>query len=172
MLLLAFVAMLSACSTEVEMESAVTAPRMVDISVAIDTEADDDETRITINGNRTTWEVGDNMTLYLVANFYTTATTTLTITSANDISEDGKHATFRGSVPEGSYYGVAALYPAIGDTSTTPTLNREDANNVFLSSPIVSYDPNPLVVTSGTEIPISMNHMMHKVDFRLSLSNG
>ena len=172
MLLLAFVAMLSACSTEVEMESAVTAPRMVDISVAVDTEADDDETRITINGNRTTWEVGDNMTLYLVANFYTTATTTLTITSANDISEDGKHATFRGSVPEGSYYGVAALYPATGDTSTTPTLNREDANNVFLSSPIVSYDPNPLVVTSGTEIPISMNHMMHKVDFRLSLANG
>ena len=162
-------AMFTACSNEVE-EITDPTPKMVEIAVVADTEGDEVETRLDVVGNTTHWEVGDKISLYLIANYYSTATATLSITSANDISKDGKRAVFRGSVPEGYYYGISALYPAVDNSTTTPTLDREAANNIFMAS-CKQYD-NALQVTTNSEIPISFSHLMHKVDYHLSLAEG
>ena len=161
-------AMLSSCSNDIE-EVADPSPKMVDIAIVAQTE-EEVETRLDVEGNTTRWEVGDNLSLYLIAGYNNTATATLSITSASDISDDGKRAVFRGSVPEGYYYGVTALYPAVDNSTTTPTLDREAANNIFMAS-FKQYD-NTLQVTANSEIPISFSHLMHKVDYHLSLADG
>ena len=161
-------AMLSSCSNDIE-EVADLSPKMVDIAIVAQTE-EEVETRLDVEGNTTRWKVGDNLSLYLIAGYSNTATATLSITSASDISDDGKRAVFRGSVPEGYYYGVTALYPAVDNSTTTPTLDREAANNIFMAS-YKQYD-NALQVTANSEIPISFSHLMHKVDYHLSLADG
>lgn len=159
-------AILSSCSNEIE-EPSISSPKMVDIAIVADTT---EETRLGVEGNTTHWEVGDTISLYLIASYNNTATATLSITSPSDISEDGKRAVFRGSVPEGSYYRITALYPAINTSTTTPTLDREAADNIFMAS-YRSYDP-ALRVTANSEIPVSFNHLMHKVEYHLSLAEG
>ena len=159
-------AILTSCSNDVE-ESIAPSPKMVEIAIVAQAEED---TRLSVDGNTTKWEVGDNISLYLIASYYSTATATLSITSSEDISADGKRAVFRGSVPEGYYYGVTALYPAMGSSTTTPTLDREADNNIFMAS-YKQYDP-ALRVTANSEIPITFSHLMHKVDYHLSLAEG
>ena len=158
--------MFTACSNDVE-ETTTHAPRMVDVAIVAEAEED---TRLDVVGNTTHWEVGDSISLYLIVNYYTTATATLTIASASDISNDGKRAIFRGSVPEGYYYGITVLYPAMDSSSTTPTLDREAANNIFMVS-CKQYD-NGVQITDNSEIPITFSHLMHKVDYHLSLADG
>jgi hypothetical protein len=134
----------------------------------------DDDSRVAINGNTTTWEVGDRITLALVVNYYSMSFSELEIKSPSDISANGKRAVFRGTVPTGNYYGVTALYPAVENPSNEVVLDRSAANNIFMSSNISSNDNYVLSVKSGekVELPISFGHMMHKMDFNLSLANG
>ena len=142
--------------------------KMVEVTITADTE---EATRLGVEGNKTYWEVGDRITLGLVANFSTTQFATFSINSADDISSDGKRATFRGNVPTGTYYGVAAIYPAPSNPANNITLDREAADNIFMHS-FTSYEYNPLPIGAGTEIPVNFSHLMHKMDLKLSLASG
>ena len=147
---------------------------LANICVIADNIADEELSRVSLNGNTTKWEVGDRITLGLVANYYSMMFANLEITSKSDISADGKRAIFRGSAPVGKYYGVTALYPAVDNATSTVTLDRNDANNIFMSGYKGSND-NPVVeVKAGqdVELPISFSHLMHKMDFNLTLANG
>lgn len=144
------------------------------ICVIAESAEDEGESRVTLNGNTTKWEVGDRITLGLTASYFSVKYTELEILSSSDISADGKRAIFRGSVPTGEYYGVTALYPAIENASDVVTLDRSATNNIFMSGYKGSnYDP-VLTVKAGetVELPISFSHLMHKVDFNLTLANG
>ena len=147
---------------------------MVEVCLVADVEADDEDTRVALNGNTTTWEVGDCITVALVVNYYSTIYAEFSIKSSSDISADGKRARFYGEIPTGEYYAVSALYPAIENPSTSITLNRNAADNIFMTSfKGDNYSP-VLTVKSGKEVelPISFSHLMHKMDFNLSLANG
>ena len=147
---------------------------MVQVCIVADVEADDDDTRVALNGNTTTWEVGDRITVALVVNYYSTIYAEFSIKSSSDISADGKRARFYGEIPTGEYYAVSALYPATENPSTNITLNRNAADNIFMTSfKGNNYSP-VLTVKSGKEVelPISFSHLMHKMDFNLSLANG
>ena len=147
---------------------------LANICVIADNIADEELSRVSLNGNTTKWEVGDRITLGLVANYYSMMFANLEITSKSDISADGKRAIFRGSAPVGKYYGVTAIYPAVDNATSTVTLDRNDANNIFMSGYKGSND-NPVVeVKAGqdVELPISFSHLMHKMDFNLTLANG
>ena len=144
------------------------------IAVIADYINDNAESRVSLNGNTTKWEVGDRITLGLVVSYFSSTYATLEIKSSSDISADGKRAVFRGSAPVGEYYGVTALYPAIDSTSDIITLDRNAANNIYMSGYKGSnYDP-VLTIKSGqdVELPISFSHIMHKMDFNLTLANG
>ena len=148
--------------------SQVEPAKMVDIAIVADTDA---TTRLGVEGNKTYWEVGDRITLGLVSNYYYTSFSTLKIESDEDISSDGKRATFRGTVNAGTYYGVAAIYPALANPSNNVTLDREAVDNIFMYS-FENYERTPITVTSNTQLPISFSHLMHKMDFKLSLASG
>lgn len=140
------------------------------VEIALVADMDEEATRLAIDGNTTRWEVGDRITVGLVATYYSTLFSTFEISSDSDISEDGKRATFRGEVTPGSYYGVAAIYPASETPSSTMSLRRDAYDNVYMSS-YTAYDM-PLNVDATTVLPIAFNHLMHKVDFKLSLADG
>lgn len=144
------------------------------ICVIAENSADEELSRVSLNGNTTKWEVGDRITLGLVVNYFSMAYANLEIESRSDISADGKRAIFRGSAPVGEYYGVTALYPAVDTDTNTVILDRNDANNIFMSGYKGSND-NPVVtvkVGQDVELPISFSHLMHKMDFNLTLANG
>lgn len=136
-------------------------------------EASTDSTRVAIDGNTTTWEVGDRISVGLIAGFSQASYAEMEIRSAEDISADGKSATFRGLIPEGSYYGVTVVYPAQTINSSELTLDRRAVNNIFMKS----YSANnyePVFSTHGSEsvvVPITFEHLMHKMDFRLTSTN-
>ena len=142
--------------------------------VCIIAEADNDDTRVSLNGNTTCWEVGDRITVALVVNFSSTVYAEFSIKSSSDISADGKRARFYGEVPTGSYYAVTALYPAVDNPSSGVTLNRNAANNIFMSSYKSNNDRPVLTVKAGVdaELPLSFSHLMHKMDFNLLLAEG
>ena len=160
---------LQSCSTDDTTEMTPTTPAMVQIAVVAD--ADSDDSRVAVDGNKTRWEVGDSITVGFVANYFSTVYAKLTITSEADISNDGKRATFRGSVTEGTYYGVAAIYPAVESPSNNITLDRESVDNIFMYS-FTDCQEEQIEVTAGTKIPIALKHLMHKMDFKLSLASG
>ena len=160
---------LQSCSTDDTTEMTPTTPAMVQIAVVAD--ADSDDSRVAVDGNKTRWEVGDSITVGFVASYFSTVYAKLTITSEADISNDGKRATFRGSVTEGTYYGVAAIYPAVESPSNNITLDREAVDNIFMYS-FTDCQEKQIEVTAGTKIPIALKHLMHKMDFKLSLASG
>ena len=147
----------------------ITLDQMVEISVVAEAESEEDS-RVAINGNATSWEVGDRITLALVKSQSDIAYTELEIASSSDISSNGKRATFRGHAPEGSYLRVVAIYPAVANPSVNVTLDREAENNLYMKS----YSSNEFTISAGskTSIPLSFSHMMHKMDFNLTLANG
>ena len=144
------------------------------ICVIAENSADEELSRVSLNGNTTKWEVGDRITLGLVVNYFSMAYANLEIKSRSDISADGKRAIFRGSAPVGEYYGVTALYPAVDTDTNTVILDRNDANNIFMSGYKGSNDNPVVTVKAGqdVELPISFSHLMHKMDFNLTLANG
>ena len=157
----------SACATEDTSIPATPTLEYVPIAVVADT----DDTRLAVDGNTTVWQVGDRLTLCFISGYSSAAYATLAIESPSDISHDGKSATFRGSAPQGTYYGITALYPAVESPSANILLDRKAPDNIFLSS-FQSYEYNPITIGTNTRIPIALSHLMHKVDFNIALADG
>ena len=157
----------SACATEDTTIPATPTLEYVPIAVVADT----DDTRLAVDGNTTVWQVGDRLTLCFISGYSSAAYATLAIESPSDISHDGKSATFRGSAPKGTYYGITALYPAVESPSANILLDRKAPDNIFLSS-FQSYEYNPITIGTNTRIPIALSHLMHKVDFNIALADG
>ena len=162
------VLMVTSCVKEQITTQATPETDMVEIALVAD--MDDETTRLALDGNTTHWEVGDRITVGLVASNDSTLFSTFEIRTSDDISKDGKRATFRGEVTPGSYYGVVALYPASETASNTISLRRDAADNIFMSS-YTAYDM-PINVNATTILPIDFKHLMHKIDFNLSLAEG
>lgn len=132
------------------------------------------ETRVALDGDVTSWEVGDKLAVKYVTAEGVIVPTMLTIASSSDISANGKMARFTGSVEEGEYTKIVALYPGTGaqSSATTMLLSQTDDENIFLWS-MVDYTSTPLVVAGGqTSEPVRMQfeHLMHKVDFKFTVS--
>ena len=139
---------------------------MVCISIVADLE---DSTRLDVDGNKTYWEEGDKILLGLRESSSSTTFTEMSINSASDISSDGKRAIFHGEVEARTYYsGVTALYPAQSVNFNEVTLNRENENNIFMTS----YSSGSFTASQGAKLPIAFEHLMHKMDFKLSTAEG
>ena len=170
----AFVALFALSCEEQTIPEETLRGEMVEISVVAKAEEEADDSRVAINGNTTTWEKGDCITLSLTAENGNMSFNTLEIKSASDISSNGKKAIFRGVVPSGSYLSVAALYPAVDEPSRDITLDRNAKNNLYMLSHQINYGGAILTVQPGTkvEVPLTFNHLMHKMDFNLTLADG
>ena len=139
---------------------------MVCISIVADLE---DSTRLDVDGNKTYWEEGDKILLALRESSSSTTFAEMSINSASDISNDGKRAIFHGEVEARTYYsGVTALYPAQSVNFNEVTLNRENENNIFMTS----YSSGSFTASQGAKLPIAFEHLMHKMDFKLSTAEG
>ena len=143
--------------------------KMVEVAIVAST----DDTRLGSNGNITYWEVGDMLSVALTNTSSVTKYYTFEIESTEDIADDGKHATFRGSVAEGTYSKVTALYPAMESPAATITLNRHAEDNIYMES-TASYAAGDYLTinTSSAYIPLQFSHLMHKVDYTLTLASG
>ena len=152
--------LIASCSTDIDVINPEFEAAMVEISVVAES---NDETRLMLDGNRTEWEVGDRITLALTGS--TTQYYTFEITSAEDISNEGKRARFTGSVAMGSYTQCTAIYPAL-DNNTT--LSRHD-EAVYMTA---QYNEYIEIDSKSTSIPLSFSHLMHKLDYNLTLAAG
>lgn len=103
---------------------------MVEIAIEANSLDVDDETRLSLNGNITKWELGDKINLILIVSNNKEAYATLEINSKSDIAADGKSAIFRGSVPAGSYNALTAVYPGVAQPSKSFTFDRNAQNNI------------------------------------------
>ena len=142
------------------------------VEICVIADAEECESRVNVDGNTTKWEVGDRITLFLTN--FSTQTIELEIKSSADISNDGKRAMFRGSVPTGNYYGVTAFYPAVSISEKMATLDRSKGDNIFMMSEIMDeYNP-VLSVKAGqnVELPLTFEHLMHKMDFNITLGKS
>ena len=152
--------LIASCSTDIDVINPEFDPALVEISVVAES---NDETRLMLDGNRTEWEVGDRITLALTGT--TTQYYTFEIASNDDISNEGKRARFTGSVAMGSYTQCTAIYPAIGDNTT---LSRHD-EAVYMAA---RYDEAFDINSQSASIPMSFSHLMHKLDYNLTLDAG
>lgn len=153
------------CQTP-EVEQVVTAD-MVELAIEASS-TDIDETRLSLNGNTTKWEVGDRITVAFISGTNKASYANFEIKSSSDISQDGK-AIFRGSAPAGSYYAISAIYPGVDNGSNSVTLDRTSKNNVFMSS----HRAESITIDNNTKsLPLDFSHLMHKLDVNLSLASG
>lgn len=152
--------LIASCSTDIDVISPELDTTMVDISVVAES---NDDTRLMLDGNRTEWEVGDRITLALTGS--TTKHYTFEISSEGDISNDGKRARFSGSVAMGSYTRCTAIYPAIDNGSI---ISRHDGAAYM----VARYDNSFVINSVSASIPMSFSHLMHKVDYNLTLAAG
>ena len=160
---MAMTALVAACSADVEIIAPVPEREMVDIAIVAQA---DDDTRLMLNGNKTTWEVGDCITLALTEG--STDYYTFEVLSSEDISAEGKVARFTGSVAVGNYSRATAIYPAVQHSGNSATLNRHDGS-IYMAA---TYDQTLTVNKFATNIPLTFNHLMHKVDYKLTLASG
>ncbi len=142
------------------------------VEIAVIAEASDDDSRVALNGNTTTWEVGDKLNVAL-----TNATSTkyylFEIQSAEDITDDGKYARFTGSVPAGSYTKVVALY-TVDNASGSVVVNRRAEDNLFMEA-VESYPAGEELTirsSAAVSIPMEFSLLMHKIDYTLSVAAG
>lgn len=159
----------AACSPEEEMTYPFRGEELV--TVYVEAEQGEDS-RVALNGNTTTWEVGDKLNVAL-----TNATSTkyylFEIQSAEDIADDGKYARFTGSVPAGSYTKVVALY-TVDNASGSVVVNRRAEDNLFMEA-VESYPAGEELTISGSaavSIPMEFSLLMHKIDYTLSVAAG
>ncbi|MBO7261357.1 MAG: IdeS/Mac family cysteine endopeptidase [Alistipes sp.] len=157
---LALMLIVASCSADIDVVNPEFKPEMVDISVVANS---DSETRLMLDGNRTEWEVGDRITLALTGS--TTDYYTFEIASAEDISNEGKTARFSGSVAVGSYTRCTAIYPAITDNGSILSRHNEA---VYMTA---RYDEAVEISSLSASIPMSFSHLMHKVDYNLTLAS-
>ena len=166
LLFVSLVALFAVACEQVAIETVQPEAKMVEVAF----EATADDTRVALDGNTATWDVGDRISVGLVVNYYSMTFAEMEIRSAGDISADGKIAPFRGSIPVGEYYGITVLYPAVESNSNTVTLDRNAINNIYMSS-YRSDNSNPVLKVTADEsavVPISFSHLMHKMDFAIT----
>ena len=157
--------LIASCSADIEVINPEFDPAMVEISVVAD---NNDETRLLLDGNETKWEVGDCITLALTGVSPTpTKYYTFEIDSEDDITNGGKTARFSGSVAMGSYTRCTAIYPAIGNNSTNIISRHDEA--VYMAA---RYDEAINISSQSASIPMSFSHLMHKLDYNLTLADG
>ncbi|MBR5132006.1 MAG: IdeS/Mac family cysteine endopeptidase [Alistipes sp.] len=156
----ALMLLIASCSTDIDVINPEFDPALVEISVVAES---NDQTRLMLDGNRTEWEVGDRITLALTGS--TTMHYTFEIASAEDISNEGKTARFTGRVAMGSYTQCTAIYPAIGDNTT---LSRHD-EAVYMAA---RHEEAFEISSQSASIPLSFSHLMHKLDYNLTLDAG
>ena len=156
-----FTITLTACE-QLIIETIESEQEMVEITVSATT---DDDTRVALDGNTTTWEVGDKLNVALTDGS-TTTNYIFSIESSADITDNGKVAKFKGAVPAGSYTKAVAIYPAEGAT----VLNRRSEENIFMEA--VSEEALVVSKTSTVTLPLEFSLLMHKVDYTLSLASG
>ena len=159
LLFVSLVALLAVACEQVAIETVQPEAKMVEVAF----EATADDTRVALDGNTATWDVGDRISVGFNSGFTSMSYAEMEIRSAGDISADGKKATFRGSIPTGNYYGVTALYPAQSINFNETTLDRGAIDNIFMES-VENY---VLTATEGKSVvvPITFSHLMHKMDF-------
>ncbi|MBO5901982.1 MAG: hypothetical protein J6Q36_06180 [Alistipes sp.] len=158
---LALMLLIASCSTDIEVVNPEHDTTLVNISVMAES---NDDTRLMLDGNRTEWEVGDRITLALTGS--TTKYYTFEIASDDDIFDNGKRARFSGSVAMGSYTLCTAIYPAITDNGSI--ISRHDGA-VYMAA---RYDNSFMINSVSASIPMSFSHLMHKVDYNLTLASG
>lgn len=170
LLFASLVALLTVACEQVAIETIQPEQKMVEVAF----EATADETRVALDGNTATWEVGDRISVALVVSYSSMSYAEMEIRSAGDISADGKTATFRGSIPVGEYYGVTALYPAQSINFNETTLDRSAVKNIYMRSVISSNDTPVFTASEGESVavPISFSHLMHKMDFAITSANN
>ena len=156
----ALMLLIASCSADIEVINPEFDPAMVEISVVAN---GNDETRLALDGNETKWEVGDQITLALTG--LITKHYTLEIASADDITNNGKTARFSGSVAIGSYTQCTAIYPAIGENSI---ISRHD-EAIYM---VARHDEAININSQSSSIPMSFSHIMHKLDYNLTLADG
>lgn len=91
LLFVSLVALLAVACEQVAIETVQPEVKMVEVAF----EATADDTRVALDGNTATWEVGDRISVGLAVNYYSMTFAEMEIRSAGDISADGKIATFR-----------------------------------------------------------------------------
>jgi hypothetical protein len=152
----------ASCNADIDIEYLPADDQMVNINIVA---SNTEDTRIYLNGNRTEWEVGDTITVALTS--YTTKYYPFTIESIADISDDGNVARFSGAIPAGYYTKAVAIFPAITDTSSYTTLSRQD-DAIYMAA---IYDDAFIVNNSSASIPMSFSHLMHKIDYNITLAS-
>ena len=150
----------ASCAADIEIESMPITTQMVEVDIVAN---NSDDTRVYLDGNRTEWQVGDAITLALTAT--TTEFYTFTIDSAEDITDEGKVARFSGSLPIGNYSNAVAIYPAITGNASNITLSRHD-DAIYMAA---IHNGELSIGSTSAEMPMSFNHLMHKLDYNLSL---
>ena len=153
----------ASCAADIEIESMPITTQMVEVDIVAN---NSDDTRVYLDGNRTEWQVGDAITLALTAT--TTEFYTFTIDSAEDITDEGKVARFSGSLPIGNYSNAVAIYPAITGNASNITLSRHD-DAIYMAA---IHNGELSIGSTSAEMPMSFNHLMHKLDYNLSLAPG
>ena len=119
----------TACISE-DIDVSVPETNLVPVELCIE----DNATRLDVDGNVVTWEVGDKCSVQFFTGFSTTQFVTFEITSASQILDNGKRAKFTGMVPEGSYVRAVAFYPGVATGSDNLAMNEHAQQNVFMGA--------------------------------------
>ena len=152
----------TACISE-DIDVSVPETNLVPVELCIE----DNATRLDVDGNVVTWEVGDKCSVQFTG-FSTTQFVTFEITSASQILDNGKRAKFTGMVPEGSYVRAVAFYPGVATGSDNLAMNEHAQQNVFMGA--VNDYADGLVVAQGKPLTLTMTfeHLLHKIDYKLT----
>lgn len=152
----------TACISE-NIDVSVPETNLVPVELCIE----DNATRLDVDGNVVTWEVGDKCSVQFTG-FSTTQFVTFEITSASQILDNGKRAKFTGMVPEGSYLRAVAFYPGVATDSDNLAMNEHAQQNVFMGA--VNDYADGLVVAQGKPLTLTMTfeHLLHKIDYKLT----
>ena len=152
----------TACISE-DIDVSVPETNLVPVELCIE----DNATRLDVDGNVVTWEVGDKCSVQF-RGFSTTQFVTFEITSASQILDNGKRAKFTGMVPEGSYVRAVAFYPGVATGSDNLAMNEHAQQNVFMGA-VIDY-ADGLVVAQGKPLTLTMTfeHLLHKIDYKLT----
>ena len=152
----------TACISE-DIDVSVPETNLVPVELCIE----DNATRLDVDGNVVTWEVGDKCSVQFTG-LSTTQFVTFEITSASQILDNGKRAKFTGMVPEGSYVRAVAFYPGVATGSDNLAMNEHAQQNVFMAA--VNDYADGLVVAQGKALTLTMTfeHLLHKIDYKLT----
>lgn len=168
-----FSLMAVACTTFDEDYSTIIDSSEELVKVSIEASCEEDDTRVALDGNKTAWEVGDRITVAFTTASSTTRYADFEVESAEDLMNNGKNAVFTGEIPSGTYAKIAALYPAVENASANVVLNRHAEDNLYMAA-VNSYTAGNYITISATSanVPLNFSHLMHKVDYTLSVAAG